>query len=124
MRGQALEHALVRQARGEIVASLEHEFSTVCRAESLPTAVTGRRRWQRTGFLVAGICAITRYGIARVMYVMCITCILSSAAAHCLQVIHRCCSRTGMCRASSAARHDRRRAVRIECEAATPCANE
>ena len=53
MRGQALEHTPMRRARGEIVASLEHEFPTVRRAESLPAAVTGSRRWQRAGFLVA-----------------------------------------------------------------------
>ena len=67
MRGQALEHTPMRRARGEIVASLEHEFPTVRRAESLPAAVTGRRRWQRTGLLVADIaCAITLSCIARV----------------------------------------------------------
>ena len=100
MRGQALEHTPMRRARGEIVASLEHEFPTVRRAESLPAAVTGSRRWQRAGFLVAQIaCAITLSCIARVT---------SSAAAHGLLVVHRCCSRTGMRRASSAAPHDRR----------------
>lgn len=100
MRGQALKHAPMRRARGGIVASLEYEFPAVRRAESLPAAVTGSRRWQRTDFLVADIaCAITHSCIARVT---------SSAAAHGLQVIHQCCSRTGMRRASSTAPHDRK----------------
>lgn len=68
MRGQTLEHAPMRQACGRIVASLEHEFLTVRRAESPSAAVTDGRPGQFAGFGEADIARVFRcYWIARIL---------------------------------------------------------